>query len=299
MTDVLTSFWNLVPVTLTQSLLYAFVAFGIMVPFRILALPDLTCEGSFPLGGCLAAALVTTGLNPFPATALAVAAGFLSGVATAWIHLRLRIHSLLAGILVFTMLWSVNLRAMGKPNIPLPPGENVFDLVASAILASYAWQVLVFTAILVAMTAALIWLFSTEIGLSMRCVGANARLAPALGISSRRYVLCGFGLANAIVALGGSLLVQQQAYADVTMGFGVLINGLASLIIGEALLGRETVARQVAAPLVGSLIYYQLVSLGLATGLNPSDLKFATGAFVLATLALPGVRARAPSPAGL
>lgn len=293
------SFWNLAPVTLTQSLLYAFIAFGIMIPFRVLALPDLTCEGSFPLGGCLAAALATAGLGPFPATGLAVIAGFLSGAATAWIHLRLRIHSLLAGILVFTMLWSVNLRVMGKPNIPLPPGENVFDVVASAILASYAWQGLVFAAVLAAITASLVWFFSTEIGLSMRCVGTNPRLAPALGINPQRYVIGGFGLANAIVALGGALLVQQQAYADVTMGFGVLINGLASLIIGEALLGRETVARQVAAPLVGSLIYYQLVSLGLATGLNPSDLKFATGAFVLATLALSGMRARAPSSAGL
>ncbi|MGH6629589.1 MAG: ABC transporter permease [Burkholderiales bacterium] len=278
------------PVTLVQSLLYAFIAFGIMIPFRMLSLPDLTCEGSFPLGGCTAAALIAAGLDPYIGTLLAIGAGFLAGAATAWLHLRLRIHTLLAGILVFTMLWSVNLRSMGKPNVPVPPGANVFDLAAPALLASNMTQIALFAAISAATTLALVWLFRTEIGLSMRCVGANAALAPALGINSPRYVLVGFGLANAIVAAGGALLVQQQGYADVTMGFGVLINGLAALIVGEALLGNRSVARQVMAPVAGSIVYYQLISLGLASGLHPSDLKFLTGVFVIVTLALPALR---------
>ncbi|OGA60622.1 MAG: sugar ABC transporter [Betaproteobacteria bacterium RIFCSPLOWO2_12_FULL_65_14] len=289
MIEMLSSFWNLLPVTLVQSLLYAFIAFGIMIPFRMLSLPDLTCEGSFPLGGCAAAALIALGVNPYLGTVLATAAGFLAGLATAWLHLRFRIHTLLAGILVFTMLWSVNLRAMGKPNMPVPPGANVFDLAAPALLASNVAQIALFAAIVGAVTAALVWLFRTEVGLSMRCVGANAALAPALGINSPRYVLAGFGMANALVAAGGALLVQQQGYADVTMGFGVLINGLAALIIGEALIGNGSVARQVMAPVAGSIVYYQLVSLGLASGLNPSDLKFLTGAFVIVTLALPAL----------
>jgi putative ABC transport system permease protein len=124
-------------------------------------------------------------------------------------------------------------------------------------------------------------------GLSLRCVGANARLSPALGISANGYVVLGFGLANGLAALGGALVVQQQGYADVTMGFGILVNALAALIIGEAIVGQASIERQIIAPVVGSIVYYQLVSLGLATGLHPSDLKFLTGAFVLITLGLP------------
>ena len=299
MTDILLSFWYLIPVTVVQSLLYSTVAIGIMIPFRILALPDLTCEGSLPLGGCLVAALVAAGLDPYGATLLSILAGACAGAVTAWLHLRFRIHSLLAGILVFTMLWSVNLRVLGKPNTSIPEGNNIYDALSPTILASNGWQVAVFAALAVAGTLLLIWLFRTEVGLSMRCVGANERLAPALAIRSRVFIIAGFALGNAIVAGGGALLVQQQGYADVTMGFGILINGLASLIVGEAVLGRDTVARQVCAPVVGSLIYYQLVSLGLATGLHPSDLKFLTGLFVIATLALPGLGKRAGSAAGL
>lgn len=287
MTEIFYSFWHLIPVTLVQSLMYATVAFGIMIPFRILNLPDLTCEGSLPLGGCLLAALVTIGLDAYVATVLAVLAGAVAGAVTAWLHLRFRIHSLLAGILVFTMLWSVNLRVLGKPNAPMPAQQNIFDAWSPQILMSDWLQAGVLAGLAALGTLALIWLFRTEMGLSMRCVGVNERLAPALAIRSKVYIIGGFALANAIVAFGGALLVQQQGYADVTMGFGVLINGLAALIVGEAIVGRHTVARQMCAPLVGAIVYYQLLSLGLATGLHPSDLKFLTGLFVIATLALP------------
>lgn len=298
MMAILESFWFLIPVTVVQSLIYSTVAVGIMIPFRILSLPDLTCEGSLPLGGCLAAALVIAGLDPYTSTLLAVAAGALAGAATAWLHLRFRIHSLLAGILVFTMLWSVNLRVLGKPNVSMPAGQNVFDAVSETILLSNGWQVAVFGALALLGVLALVWLFRTEVGLSMRCVGANDRLAPALSIRSASFIIGGFALANAIVAGGGALLAQQQGYADVTMGFGILVNGLAALIIGEAIIGRATIERQVIAPVAGSIIYYQLVSLGLATGLHPSDLKFLTGAFVLITLGLPLLTGRSRSVLG-
>jgi len=297
MTEILTSFWYLVPITLVQSLLYATVAMGIMIPFRILSLPDISCEGSFPLGACVVAAVTAAGFSPFGATAMAVAAGALAGAATAWLHLRLRIHSLLAGILVSTMLWSVNLRVMGKPNMPTVPGANVYDQVWEGILQSNGIQVAVLSALALLMVLALIGFFRTEIGLSLRCVGANDKLAPALAIRSRSFIIGGFALANAIIAGGGALVVQQQGYADVTMGFGIVVNGLASLILGEAIVGRHTVARQIWAPIIGSLCYYQLVSLALATGLPPSDLKLVTGLFVVGALALPrGTRAGAALP---
>jgi putative ABC transport system permease protein len=290
--DILAAFWNLVPITLGQSLMYAFVAIGIMIPFRILDLPDLTCEGSFPLGGCLFAALLAAGLDPFIGTLAATVAGFLAGVATAAIHLRFKVHTLLAGILVFTMLWSVNLRVMGKPNIPLPFGETMFDRISPAILQSNNWLNLAVTLFAGISLVFLVWLFLTERGLQIRCVGANRKLAPSLGINPGGNILLGFGLAGAFVAFGGAVLVQSQGYADVTMGFGILINALAALIIGEALIGRHTVTRQMLAPIVGSIVYYQLVSLGLVLGLIPSDLKFVTGVFVLATLGLPGLFGR-------
>lgn len=292
-------FLNLIPVTLVQSLIYSFVALAIMIPFRTLALPDLTMEGSFPLGGCMVGALLTAGLDPWSSTLLAVALGFGAGVATALIHLYFKVPSLLAGILVATMAWSANLRIMSMPNKAVPPDLSIFDAISTRILYSTWLQVGLFAVIVLAVVIALIAFFRSEVGLSMRCVGANARLAPALGINERFYILLGFGMANGLAALGGAIVVQQQGYADVTMGFGILINGLAALIIGEAIVGRSTITRQIAAPVVGSIIYYQLVSLGLATGLNPSDLKFLTGAFVLATLAVPLITGRSRSPLGI
>jgi len=291
-------FLNLVPVTLVQSLVYAFVALAIMIPFRTLALPDLTMEGSFPLGGCVVGALLTAGLDPWSSTLLAIALGFSAGVATALIHLYFKVPSLLAGILVATMAWSANLRIMGMPNMAVLPELSIFDAISTQILYSTWLQVALFAAVVAGVVLALIAFFRTEIGLSMRCVGANARLSPALGINDRFYILMGFGMANGLAALGGAIVVQQQGYADVTIGFGILINGLAALIIGEAIVGRSTITRQLVAPVVGSIIYYQLVSLGLATGLNPSDLKFLTGAFVLATLALPLITGRSRSLVG-
>ncbi|WP_395713623.1 ABC transporter permease [Reyranella sp.] len=293
------TFVNLIPVTLVQGPVYSFVALAIMIPFRTLALPDLTVEGSFPLGGCVVAAVLAMGLDPWSGTVLAIAAGFAAGVATALIHLRFRIPSLLAGILVATMIWSVDLRTMGMPNMPVPPELSIFDALSPHILSSVWLQAGLFAALAAAIAGALIAFYGTEIGLSLRCVGANARLAPALAINSTLYIVLGFGLANALAALGGAIVVQQQGYADVTMGFGVLVNGLAALIVGEAIVGRSTIGRQVVAPIVGSLVYYQIVSLGLATGLHPSDLKFLTAAFVLVTLGLPLLTGRRRSTAGI
>jgi len=290
MTDVLASFWNLVPVTLVQGTLYAYVALGVMIPFRLLAFPDLTSEGSFPLGGCLCAALLVAGANPAAATAGAVAGGMLAGLATAFIHLRFRINTLLAGILLMTILYSVNLRIMGRSNIAVIGLDSVLHWVSPAVVTDLRLQIAVFAVLAAIVLGALLWLLSTEIGLSMRAVGANPALAPALAINPWTYILGGLALANGLTALAGALAVQLQGFADVHMGFGVLINGLAALIIGETLIGRSSVPRQVAAPIVGSIVYYQLVSLGLSLGLKPADLKLVTGLFVLATLALPALR---------
>ena len=290
MIEVFAGFWNLAPVTLVQGILYAFIALGVMIPFRLLAFPDLTSEGSFPLGGCLCASLMVAGVNPFAATLLAVAAGMLAGLTTAFVHLRFRINTLLAGILVMTILYSVNLRVLGKANEALIGIDSVLHWVSPAVVNDVKLQIAVFGVIVLGVFAALLWLLATQVGLSMRAVGANAALAPALAIDPWVYILGGLALANGLAAFAGALAVQLQGFADVHMGFGVLINGLAAVIIGETLIGRATVLRQLAAPVLGSILYYQLVSLGLALGLKPADLKLVTGLFVLATLALPALR---------
>jgi putative ABC transport system permease protein len=288
--DVLSSFANLVPVTLVQGLLYSLVALGVMVPFRLLSFPDLTSEGSFPLGGCVCGALLAAGMSPWPATGLAIVAGALAGAVTAGIHLRFRINTLLAGILVMTILYSVNLRVLGKANVALLSNDTVLSTLSPEVVVRVGLQIVAFAIVVAAVLALLGWLLRTELGLSLRAVGANPRLAPALRIAPWAFIVAGLAGANGLSALAGALAVQLQGFADVHMGFGVLINGLAALIIGETLVGRSSVARQLIAPVAGSIVYYQLVSLGLALGLKPADLKLVTGLFVLATLALPALR---------
>lgn len=287
MMSFLQIWFNLIPITLVQGLLYALVAVGVMIPFRVLNLPDLSSEGVLPLGGCVAAALLVAGLHPLAATAAAVACGFAAGALTATIHLKFKVHSLLAGILTITMLWSVNLRVLGKPNTSVFGLPSLYDWVHPAIIASLPLQMAFFAAVLLGLLALLYWGLHTEVGLGLRGVGANSQLAPALGINVVTYTVAGLGLANGFTALAGALLVQNQGYADVGMGFGMLVNGLASVIIGEALTGRRTLRAQLGAPVIGAIVYYQLSSLALALGLAPSDLKIATALFVLATIGWP------------
>lgn len=292
--EFLQTWINLVPITVVQGLLYAFVAVGVMIPFRLLNLPDLSSEGVLPLGGCVTAALLVAGMQPLAATAVAVAGGFIAGALTATIHLKFKVHSLLAGILTITMLWSVNLRVMGKPNTSVFGLPSIFDWVHPAIMTSLPLQICFFAVVLGAGMALLYWALHTEVGLGLRGVGANCQLASSLGVNVVAYTVAGLGLANAFTALAGALLVMNQGYADVGMGFGMLVNGLASVIIGEALTGRRTLLAQLAAPIVGALVYYQLTSFALALGLAPSDLKMATAIFVLATIGWPLLRRKGP-----
>ena len=292
MEEALNAFINLVPVTLVQSLVYAFVAFGLMLPFRVLSFPDLTAEGSFPFGAAVCATLLTVGLHPVLATLAACAAGFIAGCVTALCHLRLKIPTLLAGILVLTILFSVNLRVMGTSNIPLLNVDTILTLIHSALAASLTGQMALFGVLMALMIGGFWWFMRTEHGMSMRAVGSNLRMAEAQGISVWKYTILGLGLANASIALGGALFAQQQGFADVNMGFGILIDGLAAVIIGEQIMGRGGIWRLLVAPVVGAVIYYQIISIGLAVGVQPSDLKMITGLFVILALGYPALRGK-------
>jgi putative tryptophan/tyrosine transport system permease protein len=284
--SVINAYINLVPVTLMQSVIYAFAALGIMIPFRLLSFPDLTVEGSFPFGGCVAAALLAAGVNPLAATLIAILAGGIAGLTTAAIHLALRLNTLLCGILVLTMLFSINIRVMGRPNVPLFQYTTLFEAWLGAMTSSLGARIALVALILASVVIALWWFFNTEAGMALRAVGASQSMARAQGISVMHYTLLGLGLSGALCAGAGALLAQNQAFADVSMGFGVLVNGLASVIVGEQLVGRQTLARQLLAPVVGAVVYYQIVSLALALGMQPSDLKLLTGLFVLLMLGM-------------
>ncbi|QPC94885.1 ABC transporter permease [Mesorhizobium sp. INR15] len=290
--DILNAYINLVPVTFSQSLIYSLLVLGIMMPFRLLGFPDLTSEGSFPLGGCLCAALLLAGVHPVPATLIAMAAGGLAGATTALVHLKLRINSLLAGILVFTGLYSINLRILGKSNAAMFNIDSIFSIINPAILTSVWLQIACFGGLIAVVLLALRLFLATEAGAALRVVGVNPDLAPSLGINLWAFTIAGLAIANSLTALGGALIVQLQGYVDIGMGLGILINGLASLVIGETILGKDTVTKQLLAPVLGAFVYYQLVSFGLSLGLHPSDLKLATAIFVLITLGLPAFRSR-------
>ena len=290
MFDFLISFWNVVPVTFAQSLIISFVVMGIMIPFRILGFPDLTSEGAFPLGGCVAAVVLAAGFHPLLAMLMALICGFAAGCTTAWIHLRFRINTLLAGILVLTMLYSINLRIMGRTNIALFNFDSLFKWISPSMANMPTFKIVVVGVLVLLVFAAGWYFFLTERGITVRAAGAGPQMAEAQGINVWTITLLGVGAGGALSALGGSIMVQSQGFADVNMGLGILINGLAALIIGESVVGRSSTLRQLAAPVVGSAIYYQLISLCLTIGLKPADLKLATGLFVLLMLGLPQLR---------
>jgi putative ABC transport system permease protein len=293
MMAILSAYYNLIPITLLQGVIYAFVALAIMIPFRLLSFPDLTAEGSFPLGASVTAAMLAAGLEPISATLLALVAGFAAGATTALIHRIFRLNTLLCGILVVTMLYSIDIRIMGKPNIPMFTYDDLFGMFLGDHTRSLTARILFVLALVVLCTVALYAFLKTEMGFALRAVGASQTMARAQGLSISYYVVLGIGMAGALSAMGGSILAQSQSFADVNMGFGVLVNGLAALIVGEQLIGRSTLARQLAAPLVGAIVYYQVVSFALALGMQPSDLKLLTGLFVLLLLGVPLLRNRA------
>jgi putative ABC transport system permease protein len=292
MVEIFHIYLSLIPVTLAQSLILSFVVLAIMIPFRVLGFPDLTSEGAYPLGGCVCGVSLLAGAHPLLALAISAAAGFLAGFATAFIHLRFRIHTLLAGILITTMLYSINLRIMGKANLPVFNAPKIYALLPFDPGSATGAKIIVVGCLALIVFILLSAWFLTELGTAMRAVGSNPAMAEAQGISVWRATIGGVGVAGAFSAFGGGLMAQSQGFSDVNMGLGILINALAALMIGEALVGKRGIARMVAAPFVGAVVYYQLISLCLAAGLPPGDLKVATGLFVLIMLAGPSLRMR-------
>ncbi len=278
-------------------LIYGIVALGVYLSFRILDFPDLTVDGSFPLGAAVAAILIVSGCNPWLATLAALGAGMLAGVATAWLTLRWGILNLLASILTMTALYSINLRIMGRPNISLLGEPSLFsflpDLCAHLNIPTYVVMPIVMALIAIILFLMLFWFLSTQFGLGIRCAGAGARMAQSHGVCTRTAITTGIALSNGLVALSGALFAQAQSFADVSLGTGTIIIGLASVIIGEALFHTRSLFVALLSCLIGSVVYRLAVALALnasGIGLVASDLNLVTSLLVAVAMILPKLR---------
>ncbi|MDJ0783332.1 MAG: ABC transporter permease [Desulfosarcinaceae bacterium] len=281
-----------IPVSLEQGLAYGLVALGVVISFRILSFPDLTVDGSFPLGAAVVARLITAGIHPWISVLVAVATGFIAGCCTGLLNTRLKINSLLSGILMMTVLYSVNLRIMGRSNIQLLTVDTLLTPLEQLELPRLVPLILFFLVVAVGMKAAIDLFMHTQLGMAMRATGDNEQMIRSLGVNTDHMTVLGLGLSNACVALSGALVAQDQGFADVGMGIGMIVAGLASIIIGEAVFGIRTVARMTLAALAGSVIYKFIIAVGLRLGLAPTDLKLATGVMVILALGIPALRGK-------
>lgn len=274
-------------------LIFSLVALGVLISFRILNFPDLTVDGSFPLGGAVAATLISAGHDPFTATVAAIIAGSLAGFITGWLNVRLKIMDLLASILMMIALYSINLRVMGRPNVPLITEPTIFTILQPEWMPDYVLRPVVLFMVVVIAKVGLDWFFSSQLGLAMRATGANPRMARAQGVPTGRATLAGMALSNALVALAGALFAQTQGGSDISMGIGTIVIGLAAVIIGETIIPARRLVYVTLAVVVGAILYRFFIALALNSefiGLKAQDLNLVTAALVTLALVLPATR---------
>lgn len=276
-------------------LIYALVALGVLISFRILDFPDLTADGSFPLGAVVFAVCVGSGMNPWLACLAGAAAGACAGMVTAWLNVSLKILPLLASILVMVALYSVNLRITGgTPNLPLIGAPSVFSPFVAEDYSNQFWvQPLIILGFVVLAKLLLDWFFNTKTGLAVRATGVNARMAKAQGVATSKMIVLGMAISNALIALGGALFAQTTGSADLASGIGTIVIGLAAVIIGENLLGSKRIIFITLAAILGALVYRLLIAFALGNqflqglGVRPTDLNLITAILVVLALRLP------------
>ena len=277
---------------LALGLAFAASALGVYITFRVLAFPDLTVDGSFPLGASVSAILLIRGYDPWISLLVAALAGGLAGAITALLNSRLKINGLLAGILVSIGLWTVNLRVMeDKANVPLLTVDTVLTPVRPYITDPNLRGAAVFGVVGVLLVLLLYWLLHTDLGLALRATGENEKMVRAQGIDADAMRLIGLAVANALVAFSGGLVAQFQGFADVGMGLGMIVAGLAAVIIGETLLRSRGVGTTLIAVAAGSVAYRLVIAAALYIGLGPTDMRLVTSLIVIVALSVPRLRA--------
>lgn len=282
---------------LESGLIYGLVALGVLISFRTLDFPDLTADGSFPLGGAVAGISIIAGVNPWLACLFGMLAGSAAGIVTAWLHVKLGILQLLASILVMVALYSVNLRIMGAPNLPLLGEQTVFS---SFVTDSngYWMRCLVIGMVVILAKLFLDWFYNTESGLSMRATGSNLRMAQAQGINTSKMTIVGMAISNGLIALAGALFVQTQGGADISIGIGTIVIGLAAVIIGETIIPAKRIWLITLAVIIGAVLYKLFIQVALSSsalrsiGFGPQDLNLITALLVVLALVLPKAKSK-------
>ena len=262
--------------TIEQSLVFAIMVLGVYISFRILNFPDMTVDGTFPLGAAISAKLLTLGVNPYLTLLVALVAGAAAGAVTGLIHVKLKVKDLLAGILVMTALYSVNLRVMEKSNIPLFEEDNIFN-------TEYSMMITIVVLILISKFL-LDYLLKTKFGFALKALGDNENLIVSLGLNEEKYKIYGLMIANSFVAFSGAVLAQYQGFADVGMGTGIIVIGLASIIIGDTLFGKRRRLVGTTIVIIGSILYRGVIAVTLSMGMDASDLKLITSVIVIIIL---------------
>ncbi|HAE22998.1 MAG TPA: ABC transporter permease [Spirochaetaceae bacterium] len=281
---------------LVEGLIYAVLALGVFISFRVLDFPDLTAEGAFPLGAAAAAALIGAGAHPALAVLAAFAAAALAGAATGAIYAAFKVPSLLAGIVIMTGLWSVNLRVLGgRANLPLIANNPIMDAAYATLPALPEWSAALFFALVVALVLALlVWFFSTEAGIAMGALGDNEAVVIAAGANPVSLRTAGVALSGGLCGLSGALAASYQGFADVNFGSGVVAAGLASVMVGELMLKSNRIGLQIVRVVLGSIMFRGLMfagrSYGYLIGMTPNDLRFVTALLVIGAIALGRVR---------
>ncbi|OZI22276.1 ABC transporter permease [Bordetella genomosp. 7] len=276
-------------------LIFSLVALGVLISFRLLRFPDLTVDGSFPLGGAVAATLISGGMDPFLATIAATVAGAAAGLVTGWLNVRLRIMDLLASILMMIALYSINLRVMGRPNVPLITEPTVFTILQPDWISDYVARPLILVVAVIIVKLLLDWFLATQTGLAMRATGSNGRMARAQGVNTGGMVLAGMALSNALVGLAGALFAQTQGGADISMGVGTIVIGLAAVIVGESILPSRKLVLATLAVILGAIVYRFFIALALNSdfiGLKAQDLNLVTAVLVTIALVIPMMKRR-------
>ena len=278
--------------TVAQGLLWSVMAMGVFITFRTLNIADLSVEGSFPLGGAVAAVLLAEKFNPATAIVAAGLAGMLAGAVSGLLHTKLKIPALMAGILTMIALYSVNLRVMGKANLSLLNTDTIFTSLEFLKLSPNLTTFVAGLCIAIAIPLWLYWFFGTEIGMAVRATGNNPQMIRAMGVNTDDMFLLGLVLSNGLVAVSGALIAQDNGFADVGMGAGTIVIGLASVIIGEVVFGTRNFKNSLISVVLGSILYRIVIAVVLYLGMPPNDLKLFTAILVAIALSLPLVKAK-------